>query len=293
MKEIENLFLPPKNFAGLSSPFADIENARVAILPVPYDGTTEWHGGTREGPRAIIEASTYLELFDMELKQEIYLMGIHTLPELQPVLSNPESMIYNVYLATKNIVKQDKFPVMFGGEHSLSLGAVQALKEKYNDMSVLHMDAHADLREEYMGTKFNHACTMRRILEYCPITQVGIRSLSKEEHGFIRMNKMILFEMSTLRDNQKIVFDIVNSLSNNIYVSIDLDVFDPSIMSAVATPEPDGMLWSNSLKLLKAVAVKKNIIGFDLMELCPQEGPAACAYTAAKLAYKLIGYSLL
>ncbi len=293
MKEIKNLFLPPKNFAGLSSPFTDIENAKVAILPVPYDGTTEWHGGTREGPRAIIEASTYLELFDMELKQEIYLMGIHTLPELQPVLNNPESMIYNVYLATKNLVEQEKFPVMFGGEHSLSLGAVQALKEKYIDMSVLDLDAHADLREDYMGTKFNHACTMRRILEYCPITQVGIRSLSKEEHQFIRTHDIKLFDMATIRDNPKIVFDIVDSLSNNVYISIDLDVFDSSIMSAVATPGPDGMTWPDSLKLLRAVTGKKNIIGFDLMELCPKEGPAACAYTAAKLAYRLIGYSLL
>jgi len=144
-----------------------------------------------------------------------------------------------------------------------------------------------------MGTKYNHACTMRRIQEYCPITQIGIRSLSKEEQEFLRLHKMRLFDTTTLKNNSTIAAQIIDSLSDNIYISIDLDVFDPSIMSAVATPEPDGMLWADTLKLLKAVTGEKHIVGFDLMELCPGEGPASCAYTAAKLAYKLMGYVLL
>lgn len=293
MKDLEGLFSPPRNFAGLSSPDADLETAKAVILPVPYDSTTEWHSGTRAGPQAIIDASPSLEFYDVELEQEIYKVGIHTLPFLQPVLSNPESMIHNVYLAANNLIKLDKFPVMFGGEHSLSLGAVQALREKYDDLSVLQLDAHADLRDEYMGTRYNHACVMRRIQEHCPIIQVGIRSLSREEQQFINLHKLKLFDMTVLRSNINVLKHIVNALGNNIYISIDLDVFDPSIMAAVATPEPDGMLWANTLKLLKTVAREKHIVGFDLMELCPGEGPASCAYTAAKLAYKLIGYCLL
>lgn len=293
MKSVENLFSPPPNFAGLSPPYTNFETARAMILPVPYDGTTEWHSGTREGPKAIIDASPYLELYDLELDQEIHKVGIHTLPFVQPILANPEDMIQRVYQVTRELTNQDKLMVMLGGEHSLSLGLIRALKEKYNKLSVLQLDAHTDLRDEYLGSRYNNACVMRRVMEYCPITQVGIRSISLEEKQFLNQQKLQPFYGSSLTPNLSVLPQIIKSLSDDVYISIDLDVLDPSIMAAVGTPEPDGMQWSEILRILRAVTKQKHIIGIDLMELSPKEGPAACAFLAAKLTYKLIGYTML
>ena len=292
MKHIEALFLPQHNFAGLSSPYVDFETARVVILPVPYDSTTEWHSGTREGPRAIIDASQYLELYDLELDREIYEVGIHTLPALRPALSSPEDMIRRIYDTSKVLVKKDKFVVMLGGEHSVSLGVVRALKEKYQDLCVLQLDAHADLRNEYTDTRYSHACVMRRIVELCPITQVGIRSLSTEEHQFLKQNNMKPFFLTASNPRLSSTQQIVDSLADNVYVTIDLDVFDPSIVSAVGTPEPGGLQWHEVIGLLKAVTQHKRVIGFDIVELCPSQGPDSCAFLAAKLAYTLIGYAV-
>jgi len=291
MQNIEDLLSHPQNFAGLMSPYADLPTAKVVILPVPYDSTTEWHSGIREGPQAIINASQYLELYDIELNREVYKVGIHTLPKVQPLLNSPEEMIDRVYRIARELTKQAKFLVMFGGEHSLSLGMVQALKEKNQDLCVLQLDAHADLRDEYLGTRYGHACIMRRILELCPIVQVGIRSLSWEEQQFLTQNNMHPF-FAMPSSNLASPEDITASLSDNVYVSIDLDAFDPSIVPAVGTPEPGGMQWHEVLNLLRSVTLHKRVIGFDLVELCPKEGPASCAFLAAKLAYKLIGYAI-
>lgn len=293
MKNINNVFFPAQNFAGLSSPFSDFETAQVVVIPVPYEATTEWHNGTRDGPMAIINASPFLELYDLELNREIHKVGIHTLPFVQPELSSPEKMTQRIYSIIKEIIEQNKFPVMLGGEHSLSIGIVKAFKEKYPDISVLQFDAHADLRNEYLGTAYNTACVMRRVSEYCPITQVGLRSLSLEEQQFIEQNKMQPFYKSRIDHDLSVLPRIVNSLKHDVYISIDLDVFDPSIMPAVGTPEPDGMLWGEVLSICKEVCLKKHVVGFDLTELCPSQGTSACAYFAAKLAYKLIGYSLI
>ncbi|UCH51473.1 MAG: agmatinase [Chloroflexota bacterium] len=292
MKGIEGLFSPPGDFAGLASPYADLQTARVVILPVPYDSTTEWQSGTRAGPQAIIDASQYLELYDIELDRDIYDVGIHTLPRVQPVLNSPEKMVDRVYRIAAELIKQEKFLVMFGGEHSLSLGMVQALKEKFRDLCVLQLDAHADLRDEYLGTKYSHACVMRRVFELCQIVQVGIRSLSREEQQFLAKNNLNPFYMSTPTSISASAEQIIASLSDNVYVSIDLDVFDPSVMPAVGTPEPGGMQWHEVVNLLREVTLHKNVVGFDLVELCPREGTAACAFLAAKLAYKLIGYAV-
>jgi len=292
MDNIEGLFSPPQNFAGLVSPYADLQTARVVILPVPYDSTTEWQSGTREGPQAIIDASQYLELYDIELDRDIYDVGIHTLPKVQPVLNSPEKMIDRVYRIASELTKQAKFLVMFGGEHSLSLGMVQALRENFRDLCVLQLDAHADLRDEYLGTKYSHACVMRRVFELCHIVQVGIRSLSREEQQFLAQNNLNPFYISTPSSALPSTEHIIASLSDNVYVSIDLDVFDPSVMPAVGTPEPGGMQWYEVVNLLREVTLHKNIVGFDLVELCPRDGTAACAFLAAKLAYKLIGYAV-
>lgn len=292
MENIENLLSPPQNFASLVSPYAELQTAKVVILPVPYDSTTEWHSGTREGPQDIINASQYLELYDIELDREIYKVGIHTLPKVQPLLNSPEKMIDRVYYIASELTKKAKFLVMFGGEHSLSLGIVRALKEQFQNFCVLQLDAHADLRDEYLGTKYSHACVMRRILEFCPIVQVGIRSLSLEEQQFLTQNNMHPFYIATSSSVLDSTEHIIASLSDNVYISIDLDVFDPSIMPAVGTPEPGGMQWHEVLNLLRAVTLHKRVIGFDLVELCSKEGTASCAFIAAKLAYKLIGYSV-
>jgi agmatinase len=291
MKNIEDLLSPPQNFAGLMPPYTNLTTAKVVILPVPYDGTTEWHSGTREGPQAIINASRYLELYDIELEREIYKVGIHTLSEVQPSFDSPERMINKVYRIARELIRQAKFLVMLGGEHSLSLGMIKALKEGFQDLCILQLDAHADLRNEYLGTKYSHACVMRRVMEICPVVQVGIRSLSWEEQQFLTQNNMHPFfavSSSDLASPEQ----IMASLNDNVYISIDLDVFDPSVMSAVGTPEPGGMQWHEILNLLRLVALHRRVIGFDLVELCPKEGPASCAFLAAKLAYKLIGYAV-
>ncbi|MBM3148949.1 MAG: agmatinase [Chloroflexi bacterium] len=291
MKYSESLFSPPQNFAGLHSPHSDFGTARAVILPVPYDSTTEWHSGARKGPKAIIEASQYLELYNLELDREIYRVGIHTLPQLHPVLSSPENMIKQVYEVSKSLLQANKFVVMLGGEHSLSLGMVQALKEIHRDLCVLQLDAHADLRDEYTATKYSHACVMRRIVELCPITQVGIRSLSAEENDFLKQNKMNPFYLMSSKPHAHSVQQIASSLGEKVYVTIDLDVLDPSIMSAVGTPEPNGMLWHEVTGLLKAITQQRHVVGFDIVELCPDQGPDSCAFLAAKLAYTFIGYA--
>ena len=282
------LFYPQRNFAAIPEKYADFETSRVVILPVPYDSTTEWRSGSRDGPMAIIDASQYLEHYDPELGRELYLIGIHTLPELQPSMKGPEETIQRVYEAARDLVQGGKFVVMLGGEHSLTVGMVRALRERFEQLSVLQLDAHADLRDEHQGTRYSHACVMRRLWECCPIVQVGVRSLSQEEHQFLAQRGMNPFFAPL---DQSSVDDMLSPLSHQVYITIDLDVLDPSIMSAVSSPEPGGMGWYEIQGLLRRVAREKGIVGFDVMELCPKEGPASCAFLAAKLVYKLIGYS--
>jgi agmatinase len=282
-------FLPYQVFAGLTPPYSNFKQARAVVLPVPYDSTSEWRSGSRHGPQAIIDASQYLEFYDLELDREIYKVGISTLPQVEPVLSNPQDMIDRVYQVIKSLIQKQKFVILFGGEHTLSLGAVRAFKEVFPRLSVLQLDAHADLRDEYLGTKYSQACVMRRIFELCPISQVGVRSLSWEEKQFLTQNKLKPFYMSDLVSDTSSIDRIEDSLNEDVYVTIDVDVLDPSIMSAVGTPEPDGMSWRQVLDILESVALHKHIVGFDLMEFCPGEGPGSCAFLLAKLAYKLIG----
>lgn len=289
MSREQSLYANPKVFAGIPEPFSNFESAKVAILPVPYDSTTEWHSGSRCGPASIINASYYLEWYDLELKKEIYQVGIHTRPELEPVYSSPETMIDQVQQASTLLLDKSKFVITLGGEHSITLGSVKAHLTRYPNCSVLQLDAHTDLRDEYLGTKFSHACVMRRIEELCPITQVGIRAISQEEINYLakRNLKPFFFEQNS---GPLPLDQIINTISNDVYVSIDLDVFDPSIMSSVATPEPGGILWPQALELLYALSQKRNVIGFDVVELCPNQGTDACSFLAAKLIYKFIGY---
>lgn len=292
MRQLPGRFLQPRNFGGLPPALSDFSTARVAVLPVPYDSTTEWHSGTRRGPQSIIEASFYLEWFDIELGGETVDIGIHTLPELEPAMSSPKDMVDRVEEAVKGLLDASKFVVTLGGEHSISCGAIRAHNAHYQDFSVLQLDAHADLRDSYLGTEYSHACVMRRVIEICPVTQVGIRSMSLEENEFMAGKglKLFLYDQNNISSS---IDAIVNRLADNVYITIDLDVFDPSIMSAVGTPEPGGMLWQDVLNLLSAVSHKRTVVGFDIVELCPDQGPQSCSFLAAKLAYKLMGYALM
>ena len=271
---------------------ADPSRARVTVIPAPYDGTSSYKTGARDGPKAIISASRHLEDYDQELERDVSLVGIHTMPEIVPDFGCPEAMIERVRRSVLQVAADGKLVALLGGEHTVAIGAAQALKEVHPDLSVLYLDAHADLRDQYMGTSSGHASVARRMHGVCPLVEVGVRSLSAEESDFIRDAGIPVFYWTPpIPEMSQLARSVLRSLSAHVYISLDLDVFDPSIMPAVGTPEPGGMGWYEVIGLLKAVCEERQIVGFDITELSPAEGPEACAFTAAKLAYKLIGYA--
>ena len=286
--------LPRKNFGGIGEEYSNLKKSKVVIVPVPYEKTTTYKRGTVDGPSAIIDASIHMELYDEELNQETYKIGIHTMDALEMDGLSSEAMVEKLYSSTLELLKSNKFPIVLGGEHSVSIGVTKALKEIYPNLSVLQLDAHYDLRDEYFGSKFNHGCTARRISEICPLVQVGTRSLSKEEKDYLAnpqtsgrvktINVYDILEMPLWKDA------ITNSLTENVYVTIDLDVFDPSLMPAVGTPEPGGIGWYETLDLLMEVSKDRRIVGFDVVELCPIKDQIASDFLAAKLIYRLLGY---
>lgn len=283
----------PFTFLATSSDEGTLATARVALLPVPYDGTTSFKTGAREGPRAIIEASHHLEDYDLELDADPSQVGIHTSDSLEPAPGVPAEMVRRVRRAVLDLGQGGRLVGILGGEHSVAIGGVQALRELQPDLSVLYLDAHADLRDHYLGTSLGHASVARRIRETCPLVQVGVRSLSLEERDFIRENGVACFTDVAPVLSAETLRQIMSLLSPKVYVSIDLDVLDPSLMPAVGTPEPGGMAWHDLLTLLRRVAEEREIVGFDVSELCPREGPSSCASVAAALVYKLIGYATL
>jgi agmatinase len=279
-------------FLDTSPQQSDPETAHVYVIPVPYDSTTSYKSGARDGPNAIIEASRQLEDLDLELMRDISTVGIHTTPALDPDVSGPEGMISRVRTAVHSAASRRKLVVMLGGEHTITVGAVQAMADLHFDLSVLYLDAHADMRDSYMGSKWGHASVARRVGEVAPLVQVGVRSACEEEIAFIEKEDIPVFLWSGATPNmENLANQVSEHLSSNVYISIDLDVFDPSEIAAVGTPEPGGMRWAEVIGLLRAVSQRHNIVGFDLVELSPSLGPIAGAYAAAKLAYKLIGYA--
>jgi len=277
------------NFGGIY-PAHSLSKALFVVVPVPYDLTSTYQSGSRRGPAAIIEASTNMELYDEELKQETYLAGIHTTLPVTIDARGPKNMINIVRKKIHKIASLGKIPVMLGGEHSISLGAVQALKEKYPKLSVLQLDAHADLRGSYQGSAYSHAAVARRISEICPLTQVGIRSMSKEEADFLPQSKVKSYSADFVLEQKEWCEKICKDLKGDVFVTIDLDVFDPSIMPSTGTPEPGGLYWRDVLSLLKSVSYSCKIRGFDVVELAPIPGTIAPDFMAAKLIYRLMGY---
>ena len=280
----------PMNFLGLGNSLSSLEKSKVVVIPVPYDLTTSYLPGARRGPIAIIEASKQLELFDDEIKKEIASIGIHTMGQLEQVVSNPEQMGERVREAVSWVIDSKKFPVLLGGEHSITLGAVRALTDRYSDVGVVQFDAHADLRDTYQGSKYSHACVGRRINETCKLTLVGVRSMCKEEYDFLTRSETDLCFARDVLEHRYRIEDFIEKLPSDIYLTIDLDVLDPSIMPSVGTPEPGGLGWYKIIDLLKTLAKRKNILGFDIVELCPQPLNPAPDFLAAKLCYKLMGY---
>ena len=266
------------------------ERSKFVVVPAPYDGTASFRTGARYGPAAIIEASRHMEDFDVALGIDASEQGIFTLPETTPDLSGPEQMVAQVHETVYGVALDGKIPVVLGGEHTVSIGAVRACAERYEDLSVLFMDAHGDLRDSYMGTRWGHASVARRISEMCEIVEVGVRSISKDEYDYAQANRLPIFYWPPAGgDLDSLIASVCEKLSARVYVSIDLDVLDPSIMQAVGTPEPGGLGWWEATTLLAAVAGHSEVVGFDIVELSPEEGPVASAATAARLAYRFMG----
>jgi agmatinase len=276
----------PYNFGGLPIEFTNYENAKIVVLPVPFDQTSTWIKGADRGPKAIIEASMNLELYDLETNSEVYKNGIFTSGE---ILSNSsEEMIKCVYDRVSELIKDRKFVVTLGGEHSISFPAIKAHNENYQDISILHLDAHADMRDSYLDNKYSHACVMARVKEINNnIISIGIRSLDSSE--LKNINEKNVFFAANIYNSEEWVEKAIGKLNKNVYVTLDLDVFDPAILPSTGTPEPGGLGWYAMMKLLKEVCKNRTLIGFDVTELCPNENKAS-DFLAAKLIYKLLSY---
>jgi len=276
-----------KNYAGLTGDFADYNKSKIVILPIPFDETSTWLKGADKGPEAVIEASCNMEVYDIETEGCAYEKGIHTANALD--VSGPEKMVEESYTKVRGFLEDGKFVVSLGGEHSVSIGPMKAHGESFRDMSILHLDAHADMRESYDGQRYSHACVMARARELTDKTvSVGVRSMDSTEVP----NSGKILCAHEIHDSKSWIKEVPKSLSKNVYVTIDLDVFDSGIMPSTGTPEPGGLGWYDVTRLLKNVAEKRNIVGFDVVELCPTENKAP-DFLAAKLIYKLLSYKFI
>ncbi|SIQ10737.1 agmatinase [Maribacter ulvicola] len=276
-----------KNYAGISDEFAQLEKSKIILIPVPYDGTSTWGKGADKGPEAFLEASENMELYDIETNSEVYKQGIHLTAAITEN-SSPEAMVKEVHKITKDFIKRNKFVTLFGGEHSISIGSIRAFNECFDNLTVLQIDAHADLRESYEGTKFNHACAVYEASQTTNLVQVGIRSMDVIE-------KTVMDEEKTFFAQDMIADEywsdkVIETLTENVFITLDLDAFDPSIMPSTGTPEPGGLLWYETMEFLKQVFEDKNVVGFDIVELCPNKNDKSSDFLAAKLYYKMLSY---
>lgn len=293
----EDWFYPSQNFGALPPRLSGADTSTFVVLPVPYEASTTYRAGCRQGPSAIIEASTNMELYDEELRSEVCKAGIYTSPPLDTV-DDAEEMVERVSAVAARYLKQGRFVTLLGGEHTVSLGMVRALSRIHPNLSVLFLDAHADFRESYRGNKYSHACVGRRVAEECELVQAGVRSLSKPEAAALRKHKIATFWAHEFRsaraskEPEALIERISASLGPKVYISVDVDVFDPPIMPTVGTPEPGGLLWDEVLGLLRAVAGTRKVVGLDLVELAPLPGLVYPEFAAARLLYKIWGYVL-
>ncbi|MGH7550091.1 MAG: agmatinase [Gemmatimonadota bacterium] len=279
-------------FLGLKEADAGYADAVAVVVPVPYERTVSYGAGTAHGPAAILEASGYIELYDEVLGEEPWRRGIHTAAEVSPQ-DDPEAFLAALRERASQLYTDGKFPVFLGGEHSLTAGPVRAARDAFEDLSVLQLDAHADLRDEYHGTPWSHASVMRRVHELgVPVVPVGIRAVSPEEIEFIRAHDLPVFWSHRIAHGDEWMETALSALTDTIYLTFDVDFFDPSLVPATGTPEPGGGFWHETMRFLGRVFREKTVIGMDVVELAPIEGFHAPDFVVARLVYRTIGYRL-
>ncbi|MFP4024913.1 MAG: agmatinase [Thiohalospira sp.] len=276
-----------KNYAGIPDEFAQLKTSKIVLIPVPYDGTSTWVKGSDKGPEAFLEASENMEIYDIETDTEVYKKGIFLADPVKEK-SSPEAMVNQVHQTVLKYLKMEKFVTVFGGEHSVSIGSIRAFKEYFNNLTILQIDAHTDLRDQYEGSACNHACAVHEAQKTANLVQVGIRSMDASEKKFLK--KKNCFFAHEIHADPTWMKKALSKLTENVFITIDLDGFDPSIMPSTGTPEPGGLTWYQVVNFIKLVAEKKNIVGFDIMELCPNDNNKAPNFLAAKLYYKILSY---
>ena len=280
-----------RTYAGIPQEYHDYRNAKVVLQPVAYDGTSTWGKGADKGPEAFLTASENMELYHIETKSEVYKEGIHLASDLASDLgpfSSPEAMTEAVAARTRQYLAEEKFVTLFGGEHSVSIGTIRAHAEKYPGLTVVQLDAHADLRPEYLGSSCNHACALYESSKRDNLLQVGIRSMDalEEQH----MDRSKVWFASAIWKNTDWIAEVVAACTEHIYVTIDLDGFDSGLVPSTGTPEPGGLQWWPTMELLEALAQKGKVVGFDIVELAPQPSNKAPDFLAAKLYYNFLSY---
>lgn len=276
-----------RTYAGIDEQYTHLESSNIVLIPVPYDGTSTWGKGADKGPDAFLDASKNMELYDIETQTEVYKKGVYL---ADPILENesPEAMVDAVHRTTKAYIKKNKFVTLFGGEHSISIGSIRAFNECFEDLTVLHIDAHADLRPSYEGTACNHACAVYEANQTSNLVQVGIRSMDVIETSIMNPDKV--FFAHQMAEDDYWSDKVLDQLGENVFITFDLDAFDPSILPATGTPEPGGLLWYETMAFLKEVFEERNVVGFDIVELCPNNNSKPSDFLAAKLYYKMLSY---
>jgi len=279
----------PENFLGLQGELTELDSAGFVVLPICYDDTASFLKGTAKAPPVIIAASEQLEFLDETLLDEFHHCGIHTAQTVSPNGMAPEQVQQKIYETAKKFIQAGKTVLALGGEHSITIALVRAAAEKFPDISVLQIDAHADLRDEYEGSRFSHACVMRRVYEMkIPAVGVGIRSFDKTQHQFIVENGLKVFSPATIAENKEWIKEVLAGLTENVYLSVDIDGLDPAFAPGTGTPEPGGLTYQQVTELILAVGRSKKIIGADVVEVIPGLTGVTTEYLAARLAYKII-----
>ena len=274
-------------YAGIPDSYATSEKSKIVLIPVPYDGTSTWKKGADKGPDAFLAASENMELYDIETDSEVYKQGVFLSP---PVTENssPEAMVAAVAEKVKGYLNRNKFVTLFGGEHSISIGSIRAFSKFYENLTVVQIDAHADLRQSYEGSTCNHACALYEASQTTHLIQVGIRSMEHNEKSVMNLDNV--FFAHEMESDEYWIEQAIERMTDNVYITFDLDALDPSILPATGTPEPGGMLWYETLAFLREVFKEKNVVGFDIVELCPEPALYASDFLAAKLYYKMLSY---
>jgi len=273
------------NYAGIPDEYAQLNSSKIVIIPVPYDGTSTWIKGANKGPGAFLEASENMEIYDIETNSEVYKQGIYL---AKPVTEkqSPELMVDAVHKTASEYIKMGKFVTLFGGEHSVSIGSIRAFQENFENLTVLQFDAHADLRPDYDGSKCNHACAVHEAQHTTNLVQIGIRSMDIVEKPFLKPENC--FFAQDIMSNPNWMDEALKKITGPVFITIDLDVFDSSIMPSTGTPEPGGLNWYQLIHFIKLVISNKNVVGFDIMELCPNKINKGPDFLAAKLYYKIL-----